>query len=77
MFVTVCQGVLETLLRKVWPGMLCRSWERFRHASVRAREAAHILIGSTKVVKEQATVMLGDDEPHAGVGQQQGGQALY
>jgi len=57
--------------------MLCRSWERFRHASVRAREAAHILIGSTKVVKEQATVMLGDDEPHAGVGQQQGGQALY
>ena len=39
--------------------------------------AAHILIGSTKVVEEEATATLGDDEPDAGVGQQQGGRALY
>jgi len=44
---------------------------------LKAREAAPILVGSTKVVKEQATATLGDDEPHAGVGQQQGGQGLY
>ena len=52
MFVLVCQGVLEALLRKFWLGMLCRSRERFRHASRRAREAAPILVAGAKVGRE-------------------------